>query len=237
MRYWLKYIKAWIILKRKSLYRYTYSSSDDYVRFAIVCTSRTGSTWLHTLLNSHPAVQSYGQIINKYHKQNLVPELDEMVYYPHPKLIKAVGLKIFYGDESIQYNKYLEDVEKRKEIKIIHITRKDTLAQFTSLKLSERTWQWSKSRAGDRSEKIVLDPQEYEEFKVERLAAVEQMRQRFSQHQALEITYEDLRDNLEGTTLEIQRFLGVAPRKLFSALRKQSSESLENQIENWDDFS
>lgn len=237
MEYWLKYIKAWIILKRKSFYKYTHRSGNDYTRFAIICTSRTGSTWLHTLLNSHPKIQSHGQIINRYHKQGLVPEFEEMVFHPYPKPIEAVGLKIFYGDESIQYNKYLDDAVNNKEIKIIHITRKDTLAQLASVKLSETTWQWSKSRSSSPSEKIVLDPSDYQEFVRERLVAIAQISKKFEGHQSLDITYEDLRDNFEYTTQKIQVFLGVTPRKLFSALRKQSSGNLEARIKNWGDFS
>ncbi|MEP5611815.1 MAG: sulfotransferase [Cyclobacteriaceae bacterium] len=236
MNYWLKYLRAWLILKRKSLYKYSYPEGDQYTPFAILCTSRTGSTWLHTLLNSHTSILSFGQVINHYHKKGLKPELEEMIFYKHPNPIKAVGLKIFYGDDSFQYHKYLDDVATNKVIKIIHLVRRNTLAQYTSLKISERSWRWSMDNSADRSEKITLDQSDYKQFEIERVSIVSEISERFESHQFLEVTYEDMMDNFESTMLEIQAFLGVKSQKLFSALKKQSEGELKDQIENWSEF-
>ncbi|MEP1095007.1 MAG: sulfotransferase [Cyclobacteriaceae bacterium] len=236
MDYWLKYLKAWLILRYKLLCKFIYPAGYEYTSFAILCTSRTGSTWLHTLLNSHTSIFSHGQVINRYHKQGLKPELKEMVFHKYPKPIEAVGIKIFYGDDSIQYHKYLEDVLADPSIKIIHLVRRNTLAQYTSLKISERSWKWSMGNSADLSEKITLNLSDYRQFESERLDIVEKVTQRFKSHRCLMLAYEDMTANFESTMHDIQAFLGVKPKKLFSALKKQSVGELKDRIENWSEF-
>jgi len=236
MDYWLKYLKAWLILRHKSLYKYIYPAGKEYTSFAILCTSRTGSTWLHTLLNSHTSILSHGEIINHHHKQGLQPELEEMVFHNYPNAIKAVGVKIFYGDDSIQYQKYLERVTADQSIKIIHLVRRNILAQYTSLKISERSWQWSMANSANLLEKITLNLSDYKQFETERLRIVKEITQQFKSHQFLVVAYEDLISNFESTMHDIQTFLGVKQKRLFSALQKQSTGELKDRIENWSEF-
>ncbi len=237
MRYWIKYIKAWAILQKKSLLQH-FPGADNlsYTRFVIVCTSRTGSTWLHTLLNSHPHIISVGEIINKYHKKGQYPPLEKMAFHGYSAGIDAVGLKIFYGDESSQYDKYLKEVSKNHDIKIIHMVRKDQLAQYTSLKISERNWEWTGTNRKGTFGKITLSPKEFKRFIKDRQEAKREMEQVFKNHEVLTVSYEDLNFQHDSTVRLIQEFLNVKPKKLFSVLRKQSSGELQDQIENWSDF-
>lgn len=236
MKFNLTYLKAWAVLKRKSLYKFFYPTWENYTSFAIICTSRTGSTWLHTLLNSHPNIISKGEIINFYHKKGLAPNLDELIFHLYPKPIQAVGLKVFYGDESTQYNKYLSELLSKQEVKIILLTRESKLAQYASLKQSEQNWEWSKTRTGKKEKKITLDVSAYNDFKDERIKANQEISKQFKSHAVLQINYEVLLEKHEQTLLEIQKFLDVTPKHLFSALERQSSGALQDRIENWTDF-
>lgn len=94
MRFWFKYFRTWLIIKKKQLLNLFPQSKNNYIRFAIICAPRSGSNWLHTLLNSHHNIISYGEILRKTHVNNptqKLPTLNELVFYPHHPSIKAVG--------------------------------------------------------------------------------------------------------------------------------------------------
>lgn len=240
MRFLFKYFRTWIIIKRKQLLNLFPRSKSNYIRFAIICAPRSGSNWLHTLLNSHANIVSYGEILRKSHALNpsqKLSSLNELVYYPHHRSVKAVGLKLFYtylNDEKF-VNSFLETADDRG-ILIIQLIRKDFLAQYTSLKRAEENQRWSQARSYDKTKSIFINPEGFNAYRKELLDNQNEIRRIFATHPFLEISYEDLNERLDETLIEVQEFLGVKQKKLFSLLRKQASGSLKNQIKNWTDF-
>ncbi len=229
----------WII-KKKQLLNLFPRSKSNYTRFAIICAPRSGSIWLHTLLNSHPNMISYGEILRKTHVNHptqKLPILNKLIFYPHHASIKAVGLKLFYS--YLNDNKFGTSFQEALDdpgILIIHLIRKDILGQFVSLKKAQQDQQWSKARALDNNNSIFINPEEYVAHRKELLASQHNISHVFENHPFLEITYEELLAHRDETLNEIQQFLGVKPRKLFSLLQKQSSGFLKDRIKNWVDI-
>lgn len=240
MSFLFKYFRTWLIIKKKQLLNLFPRSENNYTRYAIICAPRCGSNWLHTLLNSHPNIVSYGEILRKTHvnnpSQNL-PTLNELVFHPHSPSIKAVGLKLFYSylnDEKFctSFQEALDDTD----ITIIHLIRKDILAQYTSLKRAKENQRWSQARPYDKTKPMYIDPEEFKAHRKELGDNKHKIKRTFKNHAFLEISYEDLNENLDERLIEVQQFLGVKPRKLFSLLRKQAAGSLKDQIKNRTDF-
>lgn len=239
--YWVNYVRTWIIIKRKHLGRQILNTKvNNYTKFVILCQPRTGSNWLHTLLNSHPQIFSHGEILRRtLENGNTINtlSLQSLVFNHYQKQIKSVGLKLFYENfNNTDYIKPYQEIVDDENILIIHLTRKDILSQYVSLLKAEKTQVWSQSRKLNRSKGIQLDIEDFELFKKDDFELKNRMRKYFKNHKVFELSYEDLTSNLDNTLLKMQLFLHVKPIKLFSLLQKQSVTSLKEQITNWKDF-
>lgn len=164
---------TWLIIKKKHLGKtFSTTKSTDYTKFIILCTPRTGSNWLHTLLNSHWQIFSYGEAIRRAIESETPLNqlsLETLIYTPHQTRIKAVGFKLFYeywNDPA--YKPFMQEAIKDKGIKIIHLTRNNILAQYTSLQKAEKSEIWSRSANKEAVySAIYIDQQGFELFKKE----------------------------------------------------------------------
>ncbi len=235
MTYWFTYLKAWTIIKRKWLYHILFGANSlDYTRFAILCTSRSGSTWLHTLLNAHPHIVSKGEVVFQHHKLSKAFHLEKDVFHAYPSVVKAVGLKVFYGLDNDIYDPTFQGIIDDPKIKVIHLVREDKLSQFVSLQLAKKNHEWSHQK-NSRRNTVRLELPDFLEFNVAQLNLQSKIDQDFD-GRILSVSYEDLVSNQSETLDRVQEFLKVKQRRLFSALKKQSTVHLKNQIENWSDF-
>ena len=202
-----------------------------YQKFAILCTARSGSTWLHTLLNSHPSILSEGEIILTNHRSGNPLAFKDLAFQAYPRLIKAVGLKVFY--ENPIYEEGLRSVLTDPHTKVILLSRESSLEQFVSLKLAEKSHEWVYESAP--SGRISIDIQEFEKYRQHLSKKHTHVLMQLKNKDVLEVTYEELHKEEEKTMTDIQHFLGVRPRRLYSLLRKQGDHNVANQIANWED--
>lgn len=226
MNFKLVYLRTWLIIKRKQILNLFPSSSKSFTKFAIVCAPRSGSTWLHTLLNSHSQIISYGETLREHYKDNpgkQLASLDELVFHPHHASIQAVGLKLFYEYENDEvYQQSFNEVIADKSICIIHLIREDKIAQFKSLKRAEASQVWSSGKRKDKQQDIIIDPLELEAYKNNLIQKEHQIDTLFQHHPVLKIKYEDLCADNKKMCAKIQTFINVTPKNLFSLLKRQS---------------
>lgn len=216
---WIKRLGIWLLPK-----------NSQYQKFVILCSARTGSTWLHTLLNSHLNVYSHGEIKASHNNSELF--LEEFAFAKYPSFIRAVGLKVFY--DLPDHKKILQDI-LQSDIKVILLTRQSLIEQFTSLKKATVSNQWSDTR-GSRTWQLKLDVDEYTSFKKNSEAELDSLKESLTNKEVFSILYEDLVAQQAVILDELQKFLGVTPKKLRSLLEKQSSTSISLQIENWEEI-
>lgn len=219
------WLKTWIVIKKKQLAIALISSfaKGKPEFFVILCQPRTGSTLLHTYLNSHPNIMSYGEDVRSGNKQVMLKKF--------PKSIKAVGFKLFYED--LEQNIFKKIITKTN-IKIVHLVRQDLLRQFISLKRAQKTEVWSQEKEfkGADGTAIKIDIQEFKSFEQNSIQQRQQMLSLFEQHEMLQVSYEDLCLRPEEILDGIQHFLNAKPRKLFSLLKKQNTDQLELLVSN-----
>lgn len=222
----LRYLRTWLIIKRKQFLNFFPSKEKKFTKFAIVCAPRSGSTWLHTLLNSHPKIISYGEILRENHETNPKEKLvsiHELVFHLHHSSIKAIGLKLFYEYENDKvYQNSFNEIIKDKSIHIIHLVREDKSAQFKSLKRAEKTQKWSSGKSKEQTISVTIDPDELGDYQRNVLISEEHIDDLFLHHPLLKIKYEDLLSDQKSVLATAQIFLNVKPRKLFSLLKRQS---------------
>ena len=229
INYWIKYLHTIWVLRIKNINSYLRKSDKSYVRFIILCTARSGSTWLHTLLNSHPNIHSKGEITLIHHDQSI----QDYAYTTYPLSIHAVGLKVFYDDDS--YQEALNSIKKDKGIRVIHLVRNNLTEQFISYKKALTSGEWS-FRTNSKSSKIKIDTYELLEYQKKQKILRNQVNIDLNNHNLIEIVYEDLIKQTNHETSKIQNFLEVGQKKLFSILKKQSTKPLRSQVENWEEL-
>lgn len=218
-----------MIIKRKQLAIALLSSLTNAKPefFVILCQPRTGSTLLHTYLNSHPNIMSYGEGVRDGNELVILKKF--------PRSIKSVGFKLFYEDlEKGVFKKIIN----QPRIKIIHLTRNDLLRQFISLKRAQETEVWSQEKDFNKSPEsaIKIDILGFKKFEEDSIQQRKKMMNLFSQHEMLQISYEDLCLHPEEILASVQRFLNTKPRKLFSLLKKQSSDNIELLVSNYQEL-
>jgi hypothetical protein len=236
---YLLHIKTSFLIRRKQVWdAVSPKKSYSYTAFVILCDPRSGSTLLHTYLNSHPHILSYGEILRDYAIRAATKNpVSDVVFTSHAPPIAAVGLKLFHDYfTNPAYRPWVDEIIQRVNIKVIHLTRKDLLLQYVSLKIAEKTNVWSSGNVSHERQQISIDGDDYlhyvQGYQHNQYLASE----KFKNHVMLEIAYEDLTENPQKTLSRVQEFLNVKPRNLFTLLKKQNTDSLESLILNYDDL-
>lgn len=218
-----------MIIKKKQLTiaLLSFSTNAKPEFFVILCQPRTGSTLLHTYLNTHPNIMSYGEGVRDGNELVILKKF--------PRSIKSVGFKLFYEDLEKDIFKKIID---QPGIKIIHLSRNDLLRQFISLKRAQETEVWSQEKDFTKSPESVIriNIQEFKKFEKDSIQQRKEMMNLFGQHEMLQISYEDLCLHPEEILDSVQRFLNTKPRKLFSLLKKQSSDNIELLVSNYQEL-
>ncbi|MFD1001721.1 sulfotransferase [Ohtaekwangia kribbensis] len=244
MHHYFQYLRTYLIIKRKQLLNaFSFSKSKSYIPFVILSEPRSGSTMLHTYLNSHTQIKSYGEVLRENIEANAIatetaPYIESLAFKPHATALKAIGLKLFYEYyEDARYSNSFNYVINRKDVKIIYLIRRDILKVYVSLKIAQKTNVWSsiKSAENEPRPKIAIDRNDYIQFREEHLRHRRLFVTLLKDHPLLEVAYEDLVQNPQPVLKSIQQFLGVKPKALFTLLKQQNPGSVESMITNYDE--
>lgn len=216
------FLKTRIGIKQKALLNWLLPKQASFEKFVIICSARTGSTLLHTYLNSHPNILSYGEILRERNTKDIATNLREDIFKSHGKNVRAVGLKCFlsYRDDARFSDQYFE-ILADASIKIIVLRREDAKEQLMSLQLAKATGEWSFARQANRPS-LEVGEGDLEEFTSKLDQQYTKIRADLQHHQTFTMSYEQLTSNPAETLFALQNFLNVVPRKLYSVLRKQS---------------
>ena len=227
-----------ILLKAKTkqiLNGLPFFKSDNYTRFLIVGHPRTGTSLLHTFLNSHWNILSLNEPLTNTTDSR-------MLFKKYPKLIKAIGFKYFYEyTEDASKRNTLIELLKNKNIKIIKIERKNYLRTYVSHCIAEKTNEWSSTELKHYSidyKKIFLTKEaclnafaQYKKNEQDTNAIIKKFN-----IPVFETEYEMLIQQPNELMFAIQKFLGVSQLTPQSLLLRQNAEPLDMLIENYADL-
>ncbi len=221
------YLRIWGIIKYKQVRQLlSLKKSREYTPFIILCAPRTGSTLLHTYLNSHPNIHSYGESWKgKARKRSISADefVSKTIFTAFSSNVKAVGIKVFYQDSSD--GSLVEIVKKcfdTPNLKIIHLIRKNSRAVYRSLKTAEITGIWSSTgQSPGIGEKIAIEQGELENFNKHYLGEIEYYTNNLKSRNTYTLYYENLTSDSKTELDGILNFLGVPRRVLYTLLKKQ----------------
>jgi LPS sulfotransferase NodH len=229
-----QYLRVFLTIKiKQALNALPFYKHTNYSIFLILSHPRTGSSLLHTYLNSHTQLLSLNEPLSQTADKSLLVKR-------YSKRIKAVGLKYFYEymDDPIKKKLFI-DLLHEPNIHIIKIHRKNILRVYMSLRIAQKTQEWSRTvsiKQSINSKKISLSKQECIEA-FNQFEKWEQETQSILQNLTVpmfEIDYEILVEQPNETLFYIQKFLGVSKQKPFSLLQRQNAEPLKTLIENYE---
>jgi LPS sulfotransferase NodH len=134
----------------------------DYTRFIILSGARTGSTMLGDSLNSDPRIICFGEIFNPL--VSFVPYrvkgyehageqddglrrsspkdfLTRRIFCEHRRGVQAVGFKFHY-EHFWEFEGLVELLTGDRELRVIHLKRRNRLRSLVSRRIAERTDRW-----------------------------------------------------------------------------------------------
>ena len=222
-------------LKVASIKALSVAGNKDYEKFIILTKARSGSNLLVSFLNSHPNVYCEGEVFWKLegrpYEQILEKSLGKQPWY-----VKAKGFKIFYfhpldAEECGVWN----DLEAMKDVKVIHLQRKNILKSLISMKIALQSDEWMSTHNNKNKppRKAVHIPETQLRDLLEKTDdRIEKGNELFKDHQMINVFYEDFVSDTE-EYFRILDFLGVkriAPR---TVLERQNPESMYQLVENY----
>ena len=228
----------------------------DYRRFVIVGIARTGSTLLLSLLNAHRQVLAFGELFRgdgligwdvppflSYQNQRLLrlsenaPSefLEHEVFRRWPREIRAVGYKLFYYHaRSGPQSEVWDLIRKDPKIEIIHLRRRNILAQYLSLNLAHATNIWATSRSPSASPPpIHLEPEAcVQHFRAVR-AYEDECDAFFADLDIEHVSYEELVSDRGAVMARIWAKLGVPNMAVQERTVRQRTQPLSEAIANY----
>ena len=133
-----------------------------------------------------------------------------------------------------KFNKVWEEIQKNKNIKIIHLVRQNKLQSLLSLKVAYKTNVWNSTKDSISNPKIALEKDECLRYFQQTAEYEKQICAMFESHQFLPVTYEDFVKNRESELEKISDFIGIELQNTNSKLKKQASMPMIKQISNYD---
>jgi len=228
-------------------------------KFVIIGSQRTGTTWLRTLLDSHPLIDCYGEVLNlddvtdqsypKYVRQKgsrallhrtrrgrlLFEYLDHLLF---EKAEKATGFKLMYSMTSwypYQFPMVMRYIEQRG-LAVIHLTRANALRTHLSRVTARARNVWHTHKALGKKQAVVVPTDRLLKSLHKIVQQDELWKNKLSILDPLSITYESLARNLDDASGEILSFLDVDIEVgLQSTLKKINPNDLRQVIENYDE--
>jgi LPS sulfotransferase NodH len=237
------HLQTTFIIRKKEVLGTILPESKHYTPFIILCEPRTGSTLLHTYLNFHPNIKSFGEVIREQVEKDHQSDphlLKTKIFKSQGTHLKAIGLKLFYFYyDHPAYSDSFRQIVELKNTKVIHLIRKDIFKLYVSLKLAQKTNIWSSSKT-HRNQKnklrVFIKTDEFKVFAETYIQRQQYFKMLFKTHEVLSICYEDLTTKPQIILEQVQSFLGVKPKHLQSLLRKQTVDNLESVVVNYDEI-
>lgn len=228
------------------------------IKFVVLSTQRSGSTFLATSLSSHPRIHCYEEIflctnhdpetyltyrtasLNRrlahlFQRKQLIDEYLLDLYTANEHSGDAVGFKLMYP----QIRQLPEIVAWIKEhnIKVIHLIRQNTLKVIVSHQAAKKRKLYHLTQPLTHISKVHLTPRKVKSSLVYLTQQVQKYRRIFADNPYLEVAYESFVAHQNYETQRILQFLRIEPFvPLTSPLVKINPDSLSDLIENYEEI-
>ena len=218
--------------------------NKDYEKLVILGRQRTGSSLLMMLLHAHSKVDMQSEVFRLLEGKSCKTVWQETFSKKLP-WIKYAGFKLFYNhpDDS-EDREVWEILNSDTSVKIIHIKRENILRTYISKLVAIKTGAWNSRQEVDKTD--VLDKRITVDIahclsNLREIKKVESKfdKDRFPNHEYLELTFEALIQNTGSEMKRIFSFLHLKNEKIEKTnvnLKRQNPENMKNLVSNYEEF-
>lgn len=213
--------------------------------YVILFIERDGSTYLTSLLSSHPQIDAIYErfAVLKQKGAGSDEQLNWAREFFTPRWlnpVKALGFKTKLVDviDLAGFGALL----KEKKVRIIQMQRsnrvKAVISRINARRLFEASGNWNLYKEADRMEAVRIAPDLFQEYLREREQADQELEDftRKLNLPTLKIVYENLLTDRDGTLSKIFDFLQIDSYPLVSKTIKNTSDNLRDAVLNFDDL-
>ncbi len=257
---------------------------SEYTRFIVLTYGRSGSMWLVEALNSHPQIVCFGSVFEAgadfvsfdvagydnfsandrgLRDSDFRRFLEDRVFCDQPPEVCAVGFKLQYKNV-YGFPGLLPHLRDDRELKIVHLKRRNALRSLVSLLLAKETGQYHRqpvrlgweraalalrhparavTRLRMRMRKrtytpptLTLTREECERFFHETEWSEAHFDNLFAEHGRVDVVYEELVSDPEAGFARVLEFLGVEARPLISGQERLNPISTRQLVGNFDEL-
>jgi LPS sulfotransferase NodH len=210
-------------------------------KFVLFLVARVGSTYLTTLLQSHPDVLALSEELRDRESLGAQAQLDWTKKFLTPPLIgthavRGFNVKLVHLVDPAAFGQLLQTQESL----IVHMYRRNRVKAVVSRinggRLYKKTGMWGLFEESNRLPALEIDPKEFDEFLKHR-EKVDSELEDYVNHLGLPIfrlCYEDLLVKKEETLDRLFAFLGARPMPVTGQTLKITSDDLRAAIVNFD---
>lgn len=224
--------------------------SKFYIRhqvtpFVILFLERDGSTYMISMLNSHPEIETVYErfAVMRQKGQSGREQMAWAQDFLTPPLIgrkAAIGFKTKLVDvlDPEEFAQLLHE----KECRIIHMRRRNrvkaVVSKINARRLYEATGNWNLYDKSDRRPPMTVAPERLAELLQEREELDEELREYVEglDLPKLVVCYEDLLQERDSVLQEVFSFLGVRPYPVEETTKKHTKDDLREALENFDEL-
>jgi hypothetical protein len=218
--------------------------------FIITCAARTGSTMLRYMLDGHPEITCHGEVFTvrgisrglkadkrpyglsplydhlsqEFKSNTIIDFIPKHLLNRSDEKSKASGFK-FKTDEYFNpaFTEVANYVRSNNEIKVIHLKRRDLLAQYIShLMVKEKKSKTVEFKEGKSSPgvAITISISRLMNFMEDVVSREEKILEELQDHDTIEVHYEDILEINSQSVKDLQLFLNVTPQPLHTKTKK-----------------
>lgn len=210
-------------------------------RFVLFLVARVGSTYLTTLLQSHPDLLALSEELRDRESLGAQAQLEWTGRFLTPPIIgihaaRGFNVKLVHLVDPAAFGRLLQ----RQECLIVHMHRRNrvkaVVSRINGSRLHQKTGMWGLFEESDRMPPLEIDPQEFDRFLKHREKMDSELEDYVNQLglPLLRLSYEDLLVNQDESLDRVFRFLGARPMPVIGRTLKITSDDLRVAIVNFD---
>ena len=218
--------------------------SHQFVPYVILFIERDGSTYLSSLLSSHPNIEAVYErfAVLKQKDATSVDQLNWAEKFFTPSLINTVSARGFKTKliDILDKQKF-QDLCLKKNIRIIHMHRRNrvkaVISKINAKRLYDKSGYWNLYQEKDRIPATLFDVTQIDELIGEREVLEHELDNYVKNLNltTLKVTYEDLLTNKDESLRIIFDFLKVMNKPVESKTIKHTNDDLKNVILNFEE--
>lgn len=219
------------------------SLGSDVTKYVLFLVGRVGSTFLTTLLQSHPDIYALSEELRDLEEQGADAQLSWSQRFFQPPLIglhKARGfnVKLVHLVDRDRFTQLIQS----EGCRILHMQRRNrvkaVISRINGKRLYNHTGMWGLFDEKDRLPPLTVDIEQFQDFLHHRESVDQELADyvRGLNLPVLELFYEDLLSDQQAFLDQLFSFLGVRPWQVEGSTLKITSDDLSKAITNFEDL-